>query len=193
MVCAVCGFLAGSIPFSWLMGRARGVDLRSTGSGNAGATNLFRTCGWKAGTAGFALDSLKGALPVLAAGAVYPGPFGRAVAGLAAVLGHVFTPWLGWRGGKGVATGLGAMIVIAPLPVLSSLVVFVAVLAAWRFVSLASISAALALVPACLLLPCGHVERAVCVVVAALLIARHASNIGRLSKGTERRLGGGTA
>lgn len=121
------------------------------------------------------------------------GPFARSAAGLAAVLGHVFTPWLGWRGGKGVATGLGAMIVIAPLPVLLSLAVFVPVLAAWRFVSLASISAALTLVPACLLLPSGPVERAVCVSVAALLIARHTSNIGRLLRGTERRLGGGSA
>ncbi len=187
------GFLAGSIPFSWLVGRARGADLRRTGSGNAGATNLFRTCGWKAGAAGFALDAAKGALPALAAGALFPGPFGRAAAGLAAVLGHIFTPWLGWKGGKGVATGLGAMMVIAPLPVLVSVAAFALVLSAWRFVSLASVSAALALVPACLLLPAGPVEQGVCFSVAALLVVRHLSNIGRLLKGTERRLGRGSA
>jgi len=183
-------FLAGSIPFSWLLGRLRGTDIRRAGSGNVGATNLLRTCGTGIGVAGLVLDALKGAAPVAAAMALgLSGPVQAACAVLA-VLGHVLTPWLGFRGGKGVATAMGALLVLATWPVLAALGVFAVVLAVFRYVSLASISAALSLVPASLLLMPGgdHLSvHVVCGLVAALVVVRHLGNIRRLLRGEESR------
>ncbi len=187
------GFLSGSIPFSHIIGRSMGHDLRREGSGNVGATNLLRVCGRRAGAAGLALDAVKGAVPVLVARLSGAGGVVMAVTALAAVAGHVFTPWLGFRGGKGVATALGGLAVLAPLPLACALVVFAAVLAVSRTVSLSSVSAALALVPASLLLPAGDAPlapRAACVLISLIVVARHASNLGRLLKGTEGRLDG---
>jgi acyl phosphate:glycerol-3-phosphate acyltransferase len=191
MIFPAIGLAAGSIPFSWILGRLAGIDLRRYGSGNAGATNLLRACGWRLGAAGLLLDVLKGTIPTLAAtssGAPAPAAAGTA---LAAVAGHVFTPWLGFRGGKGVATALGGLLVLAPLPVLIALAVFAAVLAIWRFVSLGSIAAAASLVPLVFVFPVDPVIRLVCCAVAAVLIVRHAGNIRRLASGGEHRMGGG--
>jgi len=183
-------FLAGSIPFSWLLGRLRGTDIRRAGSGNVGATNLLRTCGTGIGVVGLVLDALKGAAPVAAAMALgLSGPVPAACAVLA-VLGHVLTPWLGFRGGKGVATAMGALLVLATWPVLAALGVFAVVLALFRFVSLASICAAVSLVPASLLLMPGTRNLAVhvvCGLVAALVVVRHLGNIRRLLRGEESR------
>lgn len=185
----IAGFLSGSVPWSWIVARLRGIDLRRTGSGNVGATNLLRTCGKAAGAAGLVLDALKGTAPALAALLLTHDDLVTAATVVAAVLGHVFSPWLGFRGGKGVATALGGVSVMAPLPLLASLAVFAAVLALWRLVSLASIAAALALAAAVLSLPCGMPGRIACMLIAALLVARHAGNIRRILSGTERRLG----
>lgn len=185
----LAGFLSGSVPWSYIVARSRGVDLRRTGSGNVGATNLLRTCGKAAGAAGLLLDALKGAIPALAALLLTRDDLVTAAAAVAAVLGHVFSPWLGFRGGKGVATALGGVAVMAPLPLLAALAVFGAVLAVRRYVSLASVSAAVALAAASLILPCGTPGRAACILIAALLVARHAGNIRRILSGTERRLG----
>ncbi len=185
----LAGFLSGSVPWSWIVARSRGVDLRRAGSGNVGATNLLRSCGKAAGAAGLLLDALKGTVPALAALLLTHDDLVTAVTVVAAVLGHVFSPWLGFRGGKGVATALGGVAVMAPLPLLAALAVFAAVLAAWRFVSLASVAAAVALSAAALFLPCGLPGRIACIVIAILLIARHAGNMRRIRSGTERRLG----
>lgn len=186
----VLGFLSGSVPWSFLVARARGVDLRKTGSGNVGATNLLRSCGRSAGAAGLALDALKGAAPAFAAQFANSEQVVVAAMVVAAVLGHVFSPWLGFRGGKGVATALGGVAVMAPLPLLAALLTFIIVLAASRFVSLASMIAALVLTAASILLPAegGLPGRIACFAIAAVLLARHAGNLKRLLNGTESRL-----
>ncbi|MCC5823980.1 MAG: glycerol-3-phosphate 1-O-acyltransferase PlsY [Phycisphaerales bacterium] len=154
----IAAFLIGSIPFGYLLGKANGIDLRTVGSKNIGATNLGRMLGSRWFFVCFLLDMAKGFVPAFIAGhragligelAVPPGQAAWWLAVLvAAVLGHMFTPWLGFKGGKGVATGLGALLGIFPalaLPGIGSLVVFLMVLALWRYVSAASIAAALAL------------------------------------------------
>jgi glycerol-3-phosphate acyltransferase PlsY len=191
MLYPAIGLAAGSIPFSWILGRLAGIDLRRFGSGNVGATNLLRACGWKLGTAGLVLDVLKGVAPTLAATSSGAPPAAAAGTALAAVAGHVFTPWLGFRGGKGVATALGGLVVLAPVPVLIALGVFGGVLAIWRYVSLGSVSAAASLIPLVYAFPVDPVIRIVCCAVAVVLIARHAGNIRRLASGGEHRMGSG--
>ncbi len=151
-------FLAGSVPFGYLIGKANGIDIRTVGSGNIGATNLGRALGKKFFYMCFFLDMTKGMMPTLIAGYFMHtlGTMRVETADaywwlgvmIAAVLGHMFTPWLGFKGGKGVATGLGAMIGILPamaLPAAGGLVVFLMVLVLWRYVSLASSAAAASL------------------------------------------------
>lgn len=190
----VAAFLSGSVPWSWILGKFRGIDIRSKGSGNTGATNLFRICGKVAGISGLLLDTLKGALPVLAAKHGIPGilpPIGDwalALTGIFAVLGHVFSPWLGFRGGKGVATTLGVLLILSPLTTASALAVFVLVLSVTRYVSLGSISAAAAVIPFVFIFEPGRlpVQIIICF-VAALVIVRHKSNIVKLLHGKESR------
>ena len=152
---AIAAFLLGSVPFSLLIGLLRGVDIRTIGSGNVGATNLGRALGGRYFALGFVCDMLKGLVPVLIVG-VLSGAIGRtdldtptAWAWLsiaaAAVLGHMFSPWVGFRGGKGVATGLGALGAVYPMltvPSVGALLAFGAVFVLWRYISLASVCAA---------------------------------------------------
>lgn len=151
-------YLVGSIPFSYLIGRARGIDIRAHGSGNPGATNLGRVLGGRFFVAGFALDMTKGLTPTLLTGWLLGTLGTMRVEGAdawiwlgvmgAAVLGHMFTPWLGFKGGKGVATGLGAMLGIMPamtVPAVGALVVFGVTLMLWRMVGVASPVAAASL------------------------------------------------
>ncbi len=151
-------FLLGSIPFSLLIGLAKGVDIRTVGSKNTGATNLGRALGGRFFALGFTLDMLKGLAPTLAAGALKNalGSFEVPTADAwwwlavvaASVLGHMFSPWIGFKGGKGVATALGAMLGVFPalgVPVVGAAVVFLGVFMLWRYVSAASIAAAVSL------------------------------------------------
>ena len=190
------GFLSGSIPWSWIIGRLMGTDIRKTGSGNAGATNLSRACGRPAGIAGLLLDAAKGALPVHLAGSqllwTVPDPvLAASLTAVAAVLGHVFSPWLGFRGGKGVATMLGAMLVLAPATVGISAGVFLLVFILWRFVSLASICGAVTMIPVVFLIRTGEPSvQAVIILLALVVVIRHASNIRRLLRGEEKRFWG---
>jgi glycerol-3-phosphate acyltransferase PlsY len=188
-------YLLGALPWALWVGRwARGIDVRRVGSGNLGATNVYRTLGPRLGLLVLALDMAKGAVAVLAcaalAGAVFPG--GRAGAGLAGalagVLGHVFTIFAGFRGGKGVAAAGGAMIAVAPVASGISLAVFALGVALSRRISVGSILAALSLAVCLWFVPAAWTDRATALVgtlVAALVVLRHLPNIRRLLRGEE--------
>ncbi len=196
------GYLSGSVPYSLLLGLTfKSIDIRKHGSGNVGATNAGRVLGKRFGIVCFLLDVLKGAIPVALAGQflTIDGTATQwqwlAVAG-AAVLGHVFPIWLKFKGGKGVATGFGVLLGCWPIltvPAVGALVTWIIVAAIWRYVSLASMVAA-AMLPLYLLatqspisdyLPFVYIT----VLLAALVVLRHLTNLKRLLAGTESKLG----
>jgi len=220
-------FLCGSIPFGVLIAKSKGVNLRVVGSGNVGATNVGRALGRKWGFICFALDALKGALPVLIIGQVN-GVLGQPVnmisptaltvwivIAIAAIAGHIFSPWLKFKGGKGVATGFGALVAMWPVltfPMLIALAVWIACMKLSRIVSLSSLIAALTLpFSAAVLLPWNmpaHIVAAppataplettngtplpaviACALIAMLVLITHRANIKRLLLGTESRVG----
>jgi len=191
-------YLLGAIPFGLLLGRARGVDIRRHGSGNIGATNVARVLGRRWGLAAFACDFAKGWLPVFllpgwaAAGATTPAWLGP-VCCVAAIFGHNWSVFLRFRGGKGIATSAGGLLALAPLPVLVAAAVWVAVVWSSGFVSLGSIVAACSL-PVWTALTVEPGPRAVplvllTVLLAAIAVAKHRSNLQRLRAGTESRVG----
>ncbi len=188
VLCVVVAYLLGTFPTAVLATRHRGVDPTRAGSGNPGATNVLRTAGKRAGVATLVGDVAKGA--VAAGGGWLIGGHGLGVAcGVAAVVGHVLPVTRGFRGGKGVATGAGMAVVLYPVAMAVAGVGFVVVVAVTRMVSLASIVAVavLPLVAAALGIP-GR-EVAAVALAAALIVARHRDNIGRIRRGEERRLG----
>ena len=184
------GYLVGSIPFAWLVGRlATGVDVRRAGSGNVGAANVLRTGGVTVAVCVLLLDMAKGAASVLWATRLTAGESGPALAGLAAVVGHIYPVWLQFRGGKGVATAAGVFSVLTPLAVAPAAVVFVLTVWATRYISLGSILASLALGPIAWTTGAPSTATAAAATVAALIVFRHRSNIDRLRDGSERRIG----
>jgi glycerol-3-phosphate acyltransferase PlsY len=189
---ALFAYLLGSIPFGYLIVRwQRGIDVRATGSGSIGATNVMRNLGIMGFVATFILDVGKGVLAVLLASKMTMGnPTWVAAAACAAVLGHCFPVWLKFRGGKGVATGVGVFIAIAPWQVILVLVIFALVVAIWRYISLGSIIATAAF-PVLAYIMKHPPRQAVfgAAVAAAIIIARHHANIVRLIKGTESKVG----
>lgn len=187
---ALLGYAIGSIPFSFLVARRFGIkDVRAVGSGNVGATNVMRSAGKLPGILALVLDGAKGALTVLLARGLTTSEAEVCAAGIFAMIGHLFPVWLGFRGGKGVATGAGLFLPLAPGALGIAVLTFVAVLAIFRYVSLASIVASLAL-PAAAYLLGGTTTVAVTGLVAALMVAvKHHANIGRLVRGVEPRLG----
>ena len=180
-------YLLGSIPTGLLLAKAAGVDIRATGSGNIGATNVYRTLGRSVGVLTLAGDCLKGPLPVLLARYLQLPDVWIAAIGLAAFLGHVYTVFLGFKGGKGVATALGVFLGIAPLAVLGALIIFVAIVWQWRFVSLGSIVAAAAMPGLVAVVNNRPAFVLMTVVVAALVVWKHRENINRLREGTESK------
>ena len=182
-------YLLGAIPFSYLVARGRGVDVRKVGSGNVGATNVMRSAGRAAGLAAFALDFLKGTAATLLALLVEPaGPL-PALAALAAVVGHMWPVWLGFRGGKGVATGAGAFLPIAPVPTAAALAVFGVALAATGYASISSLVGCATLAALAFVLG-GPSPVAFTATGAALLILwKHRGNLARIARGTEHRVG----
>jgi glycerol-3-phosphate acyltransferase PlsY len=187
-------YLIGSIPFGYLVARARGVDITKAGSGNIGATNVGRVLGRKYGILVFTLDVLKGALPTAAMSALRSDGGWPVAAGLAAILGHLFPIFLRFRGGKGVATGFGVIAVLLPIPAAIAFLTWLLVVATTRYVSLASIIAATLLAAVRLTTTPAQFSTeawpisAFCVATALLVIAKHRDNIARLLQGKENRV-----
>ncbi len=223
-LCPLIALLAGSVPFGLMIARAKGVDIREHGSGNIGATNVLRICGKKAGIACLALDLLKGFLPVVLAvnllqieGRAVQVPAGflagwahvappeealrvqviHIITALAAVVGRNHSPWVGFRGGKGVATSAGVLLALMPFGVLMLLVVWLIVFLIWRYVSLASVIAALSLPLMTLYgswthgrIQDGTWNKPLFVLagaIALMVVWKHRSNLQRLRVGNENR------
>ena len=196
----VAAYFYGSVPFGLLTAKAfKGVDIRDEGSGNIGATNAARVLGWKFFPAVFLLDFSKGFVPTLAAvlltseGAYEPSLL-AVVTALAAVLGHVFPVYIGFKGGKAVATGSGVFLVLAPWCVAICVAAWGVMFAVWRYVSLASISAAGALIVSAWLVPEDPAGTGLYLSIFAtagglMVIALHHGNIGRLLRGEEHKIG----
>ncbi len=184
-------YLVGGIPFGYLIGRMRGIDVRTVGSKNIGATNVFRTVGKKWGLLAFACDVLKGLLPTLAAKA-FGGP--ALWVGVVCVVGHMLTPYMKFKGGKGVATAFGMLLGLVPGVVGTAFALFALVFACSHYISLSSCSAAAFLAVAIWFPALGAEGRAnlpQCVlvtVIALFVIWKHRSNIGRLVRGTESKI-----
>ena len=190
-VLVIVAYLLGSISFAVLVVRAKtGRDIRSEGSGNAGATNVLRSYGKKLALLVALADVAKGAAAVFLMRLVTADPRWGAAAGFAAILGHVFPVFYGFRGGKGVATAVGAFLALSPFALLACLAVFVAIVATTRYVSLGSIVALALLPPVAGLF--FHAPRAVVTaagLTAILILVKHLPNLKRLARGEERKLG----
>jgi glycerol-3-phosphate acyltransferase PlsY len=199
-VLLVGSYLLGSIPFGYLAGRLVGIDIRQAGSGNVGATNVVRVLGKGYGYPVFALDVLKGFAAVKIAMLMAPGGppewnspemFGI-LAAVSSVLGHLYPPWLKFRGGKGVATSAGALLALTPVATLIGAAIWIIVFWLTRYVSLASITAAIVLPIVILLVSSRDQNKGKLLVyasacVAVVVIWRHRSNVSRLMRGAEPR------
>jgi glycerol-3-phosphate acyltransferase PlsY len=190
----LAAYLLGGVPWGLLLGRwLRGIDLREYGSGSTGATNAARTLGWRVSAAVFVLDLAKGAGAVVLARALTGDPLVEALAGVAAIAGHCWSPYIRFSGGRGVATGIGGALAIAPWTLLLMVPIGLITIALTRYVSLASLIGTLA-VPVGIIvgvalgwLPAAAIVYGVA--GAAIIVVMHRGNIQRLLAGTERRLG----
>ena len=200
LIIVIVAYLIGSIPFGYLIVRSKvGGDIRETGSGGTGATNVSRRAGKGAGVMTLVLDALKGSVAILIAKfLVGPSVYGEwlvAAAAIATMLGHIFPVWLGFRGGKGVATGVGIFLILAPVALVCAGVLFVAIVALTRYVSLGSIVAA-ATIPLFVWLQSVFVEPVAdlrplltaAIAGALLILFAHRANIGRLARGNEAQI-----
>jgi glycerol-3-phosphate acyltransferase PlsY len=183
----IAAYLLGSIPTGLILAKAAGVDIRSSGSGNIGATNVYRTLGRSVGILTLLGDCLKGFAPVVAAHYLGLSDLWIAATGLAAFLGHIYTVFLGFKGGKGVATALGVFLAVSPAAVGSVLLIFVAVVWKWRYISLGSIIAAVAMPGMIALFDAPKPTVVMTAIVALLVVWKHRENIKRLKHGTENK------
>lgn len=196
IVTTLVAYLLGSIPTGFLVAKARGVDIRTVGSGNIGATNAFRVLGKGFGIFVLLMDALKGWIAViLGAGVVakllpgVPLEYLRITAGIAAILGHNFTCWLHFKGGKGIATSAGVLIALVPLALLIILTIFIILFLTTRYVSVGSIAAAFTLPFATWFTTQHDIGlTAVMAAIGVLAILKHRKNIQRLLNGTENRI-----
>ena len=196
---AVAAYLLGSIPTGFLMARARGIDIRTVGSGNIGATNAMRVLGKPAGITVLLVDALKGYAACTWLVSLALKCFSLApnqadalpvIAGICAVLGHNYTCWLKFKGGKGIATTAGVFLALAPWALLVAFVVFILALLATRYVSVGSITAAVALpVTVWIMTPHNLFLAIVTTALGVMAVVKHRGNIKRLMAGTENRLG----
>lgn len=191
-------YFIGSLPFGFWIGLAYGKDIRQIGSGNVGATNVIRILGWGPGLVVFALDVLKGAIPSyfaahwqanhpLLAG-ISPLDFGL-ICGVLAVVGHMLSPFLAFRGGKGVATGLGALLGVAPIVGISGFLGFLVVLGLTKYVSLGSIAGAITVMAVAVITRQSPLLLTVFGLLCVYIVYRHVPNIKRLKEGTEPKIG----
>jgi len=182
-------YFIGAIPSGYLIAqRLRGIDIREHGSGNPGATNVYRVVGKKAGLLTLALDVLKGFLPVLFVRFVYPREAGTAaLCGLTAIAGHNWSPFLNFKGGKGVATSGGVFLALLPIPTIASVAAFGLTVKKTKHISAGSLAAAVTLPMAAFIIPTIQLYRFAAVVVGIVVILKHKSNIQRLREGTEPR------
>jgi glycerol-3-phosphate acyltransferase PlsY len=188
MVAVLLGYLAGSVPFAFLLARRAGIDVRVAGSGNVGAANVMRTTGTGRALLVMLLDVAKGAGAVGIAYLTSGGAPLAATTGAAAVVGHIYPVWLRFHGGKGVAVAAGVFGILAPLATGAAAVLFLIIVWATRYVSLGSIAATLALPPAAWLAGSPVAVVVAAAGTAALIVFRHRSNVRRLLNGTERRI-----
>ena len=189
---ALIGYGIGSLPIGFLIAwRAGGIDLRRAGSGNVGAANVYRTAGWRLGVLVMLLDVAKGAGSVITARALVPQSVdsAAALAGVGAVVGHIYPVWLRFRGGKGVATACGAFGVIAPWSTFTAVLVFVVTIGVSGYVSLGSMLATAVLPAVEWMRPGDTSVDLAATAAAALILFRHRGNIARLAGGSERRIG----
>lgn len=189
MLTVLLGYLAGSVPFAFLLARRAGIDVRIAGSGNVGAANVLRTAGTGRAVLVMCLDVGKGALAVAVAHLANAGAAVTAVTGAAAIVGHIYPVWLRFHGGKGVAVAAGVFAVLTPVATLVACGLFLAIVRATRYISLGSLAATVALPPAAWLTGAPGAVVATAGGVAGLIVFRHRANIGRLRAGTERRMG----
>jgi glycerol-3-phosphate acyltransferase PlsY len=185
----VVAYLTGAIPTSFIIGRLRGIDLREHGSGNLGATNAFRVLGWKAALPIFILDIAKGWFPAFAFPLWdgQPSPYWAMAYGTAAIIGHVFSVYVRFKGGKGVATSAGVMLALAPVALLIGLAVWICLVWITGYVSLASMAGAVTVAASVWLLSGRGPVLWLTLAVAAFVIFAHRANIRRLIAGTENR------
>ncbi|MEI7577048.1 MAG: glycerol-3-phosphate 1-O-acyltransferase PlsY [Armatimonadota bacterium] len=192
---AIFAFFLGSIPFGMLLARANGVDIRAVGSGNIGATNVVRALGPKVGLAVFVLDVLKGVIPAVATKHLVHAPFGEIqiqtlsmIMGVIAILGHMFSPFIGFKGGKGVATGFGAALGAITGAALVAFAVIILTVVITRYVSLGSILSAISVPIASMLVFHDSPQLLpILVVMVVFIVWKHRSNIERLRNGTESK------
>lgn len=188
MLAIIIGYLAGSVPFAFLLARRAGIDVRAAGSRNVGAANVMRTTGTGRAIAVMALDVAKGAAAVIIALGTSGGLALPALTGTAAVVGHIYPVWLRFHGGKGVAVAAGVFSVLAPLATAAAALLFVLVVWTTRYVSLGSVAATLTLPPAAWLLGAPGAVVGAAAGSGALILFRHRANLRRLRAGTERRI-----
>ncbi|HYE32519.1 MAG TPA: glycerol-3-phosphate 1-O-acyltransferase PlsY [Methylomirabilota bacterium] len=187
---ALAAYLLGSIPTGYLIARGRGIDIRKVGSGNIGATNVLRTLGKPAGITVLALDALKGFVATMFVPHLFmqaPGAGEAITAAICSILGHNYTLWLKFKGGKGIATSAGALVALVPVGILVAFIAWVVTFLLSGYVSLASIVAALILPPAVLFTTPSRALLVTCTILSALAIYKHRGNIERLRNGTEHR------
>jgi glycerol-3-phosphate acyltransferase PlsY len=189
MLTVLLGYLAGSVPFAFLLARRAGIDVRVAGSGNVGAANVLRTAGTGRAVLVMTLDIAKGVFAVAVAHLANAGSAIAAAAGAAAILGHVYPVWLRFHGGKGVAVAAGVFAVLAPLATAVGCAVFLIIVRLTGYISLGSLAATVALPPAAWLMGAPAAVVLTAAGAAGLIVFRHRSNIRRLLAGTERRLG----
>jgi glycerol-3-phosphate acyltransferase PlsY len=183
----VCAYLLGAIPVGYVVAKAKGIDILTYGSGNIGATNVHRALGKGAGLLVFALDMAKGLVPALIAMRLFHDQAYSFAAGIAAVAGHCLSPFLRFKGGKGIATGLGAMLGSCPLVALTAFAVFLLVLLPWRYISAASLVATLTIIPSGIYFGVPRVLLYAFGATTLFVFYRHRANIKRLLNGTESR------
>lgn len=189
MIAVLLGYLAGSVPFAYLLARRAGIDVRRVGSGNVGAANVLRSTGAWRGIIVMALDVAKGVLAVVLAQQAVGSPPVVAATGAAAVVGHIYPVWLRFHGGKGVSVAAGVFGVLAPLATVVAAAIFLLTVWMTRYISLGSVAASLVLPPVAWGLGAPDAVVMAALGTAGLILFRHRANLRRLVTGTERKVG----